>query len=42
MLRGRAPRGQHGRLRDAKNPTGPALVLTPFEWDTFTASASSN
>jgi len=29
-------------VRDAKNPTGPVLVLTPFEWDTFTASASSN
>ncbi len=24
-------------LRDSKNPTGPALVFTPKEWDTFTA-----
>ncbi len=25
-------------VRDSKNPTGPALVFTPDEWDTFTAS----
>jgi hypothetical protein len=27
----------HGRVgvRDSKNPTGPALVFTPTEWDTF-------
>ncbi|MFE7796835.1 DUF397 domain-containing protein [Nocardia sp. NPDC057440] len=24
-------------LRDSKNPTGPALVFTPTEWDAFTA-----
>ncbi|MFI6040297.1 DUF397 domain-containing protein [Nocardia sp. NPDC051321] len=24
-------------VRDSKNPTGPALVFTPTEWDTFTA-----
>ncbi|PPJ09768.1 DUF397 domain-containing protein [Nocardia nova] len=23
-------------VRDSKNPTGPALVFTPDEWDTFT------
>ena len=23
-------------LRDSKNPGGPALVLTPSEWDAFT------
>lgn len=24
-------------VRDSKNPTGPALVFSPAEWDTFTA-----
>ncbi|WP_280386579.1 DUF397 domain-containing protein [Nocardia wallacei] len=24
-------------VRDSKNPTGPALVFTPAEWDAFTA-----
>ncbi|MBF6300319.1 DUF397 domain-containing protein [Nocardia amamiensis] len=24
-------------IRDSKNPTGPALVFTPGEWDAFTA-----
>lgn len=24
-------------VRDSKNPTGPALVFTPDEWDGFTA-----
>jgi hypothetical protein len=24
-------------VRDSKNPTGPALVFTPDEWDAFTA-----
>ncbi|MGW5374833.1 DUF397 domain-containing protein [Nocardia sp. NPDC003999] len=24
-------------VRDSKNPTGPALIFTPGEWDTFTA-----
>ncbi|MFI7670982.1 DUF397 domain-containing protein [Nocardia sp. NPDC049526] len=24
-------------VRDSKNPTGPALVFTPTEWDAFTA-----
>ncbi|QIS19488.1 DUF397 domain-containing protein [Nocardia terpenica] len=28
--------GQVG-VRDSKNPTGPALVFTPSQWDTFTA-----
>ena len=23
-------------VRDSKNPTGPALVFTPGEWDAFT------
>ncbi|MFE7797046.1 DUF397 domain-containing protein [Nocardia sp. NPDC057440] len=26
-------------VRDSKNPTGPALVFTPSEWDAFTAGA---
>ncbi len=28
--------GGHVGLRDSKNPTGPALVFTPGEWDAFT------
>ncbi|MGW2661367.1 DUF397 domain-containing protein [Nocardia tengchongensis] len=24
-------------IRDSKNPTGPALVFAPGEWDAFTA-----
>jgi hypothetical protein len=28
-------------VRDSKNPTGPALVFTPSEWDAFTASLES-
>ncbi|MFE7745857.1 DUF397 domain-containing protein [Nocardia sp. NPDC057455] len=31
--------GQVG-VRDSKNPTGPALVFTPSEWDAFTAGVS--
>ncbi|ATL68362.1 DUF397 domain-containing protein [Nocardia terpenica] len=26
----------HIGVRDSKNPTGPALVFTPAEWDAFT------
>ncbi len=25
-------------VRDSKNPTGPALIFTPTEWDAFTTS----
>ncbi|WP_069163285.1 DUF397 domain-containing protein [Nocardia altamirensis] len=25
-------------VRDSKNPTGPALVFTPAEWDAFLSS----
>lgn len=25
-------------VRDSKNPTGPALVFTPSEWDAFTTT----
>lgn len=28
-------------VRDSKNPTGPALVFTPGEWDTFLAGAKT-
>ncbi|WP_459546890.1 DUF397 domain-containing protein [Nocardia sp. X0981] len=28
-------------VRDSKNPTGPALVFTPGEWDAFLAGAKS-
>ncbi|MEU0502486.1 DUF397 domain-containing protein [Nocardia sp. NPDC005998] len=31
--------GQIG-VRDSKNPTGPALVFTPGEWDAFTAGVA--
>jgi len=27
--------GDHVGVRDSKNPTGPALVFTPSEWDAF-------
>lgn len=28
-------------VRDSKNPTGPALVFAPGEWDAFTAGVNS-
>ncbi|BDT93869.1 hypothetical protein IFM12275_38450 [Nocardia sputorum] len=28
----------HVGVRDSKNPTGPALIFTPSDWDTFTAT----
>ncbi|MEV6134716.1 DUF397 domain-containing protein [Nocardia sp. NPDC051990] len=31
------PKGGSVGVRDSKNPTGPALVFTPSEWDTFAA-----
>ncbi|MFX0574266.1 DUF397 domain-containing protein [Nocardia nepalensis] len=27
-------------VRDSKNPTGPALVFTPGEWEAFTAGVA--
>ncbi|WP_406233240.1 DUF397 domain-containing protein [Nocardia sp. NBC_01009] len=27
-------------VRDSKNPTGPALIFTPSEWDAFTAGVT--
>ncbi len=29
-------------MRDSKNPTGPALVFTPGEWDAFTAGVKDH
>lgn len=26
----------HVGVRDSKNPSGPALIFTPHEWETFT------
>lgn len=28
-------------VRDSKNPTGPALVFTPAQWDAFTSGISA-
>ncbi len=28
-------------VRDSKDPTGPALIFSPSEWDAFTASVRS-
>lgn len=28
-------------VRDSKNPTGPAMVFSPAEWDAFTAGVQS-
>lgn len=28
---------KHVGVRDSKNPTGPALIFAPAEWDAFTA-----
>ncbi|WP_159841501.1 DUF397 domain-containing protein [Nocardia sp. CY41] len=29
-------------VRDSKNPTGPALIFTPSEWDAFTATIAGD
>jgi hypothetical protein len=29
-------------VRDSKNPTGPVLIFTPDEWDSFIAGAKHN
>lgn len=31
----------HVGVRDSKNPTGPALIFTPGEWDVFLAAEKS-
>lgn len=31
--------GEAIALRDSKNPTGPALIFTPGEWDAFVEGA---
>lgn len=28
----------HHAIRDSKNPTGPALLITPTHWTTFTTA----
>ncbi|APB01342.1 DUF397 domain-containing protein [Nocardia seriolae] len=28
-------------VRDSKNPSGPALIFSPTEWDAFTADAAA-
>jgi hypothetical protein len=30
--------GGHRAVRDSKNPTGPALLVTPTQWTTFTTA----
>ncbi|MGH3900635.1 MAG: DUF397 domain-containing protein [Pseudonocardiaceae bacterium] len=30
--------GGHRAVRDSKNPTGPALLVTPTAWTTFTTA----
>ncbi len=30
--------GGHHAVRDSKNPTGPALIVTPTQWATFTTA----
>ncbi|MEU4432817.1 DUF397 domain-containing protein [Nocardia rhamnosiphila] len=39
----RLPQLTHDRVgvRDSKNPTGPALVFTPIEWDAFPKAAKT-
>ncbi|MFI2279268.1 DUF397 domain-containing protein [Nocardia beijingensis] len=31
----------HVGVRDSKDPSGPALVLTPGQWNAFTASVAA-
>ncbi|MDQ2882849.1 MAG: DUF397 domain-containing protein [Actinomycetota bacterium] len=30
--------GGHRAVRDSKNPTGPALIIPPTQWTTFTTA----
>ncbi|MBF6330489.1 DUF397 domain-containing protein [Nocardia transvalensis] len=32
----------HIGIRDSKNPTGPALIFTPTEWDAFTRTITTD
>lgn len=32
----------HRAVRDSKNPTGPALIVTPTEWATFTTAVRTD
>ncbi|TDD21356.1 DUF397 domain-containing protein [Nonomuraea diastatica] len=31
----------HRAVRDSKNPTGPALIFTPGEWNAFISGVKS-
>ena len=33
--------GGHRAVRDSKDPTGPALTVTPTQWTTFTTALRS-
>ncbi|MFE9323843.1 DUF397 domain-containing protein [Nocardia sp. NPDC052278] len=33
--------GDRVGIRDSKNPTGPALVFTPSEWDAFASDVQN-
>lgn len=33
--------GEHRAVRDSKNPAGPALIVTPAEWTSFTTGIRS-
>ncbi|MFJ1458815.1 DUF397 domain-containing protein [Nocardia sp. N2S4-5] len=33
--------GDHIGLRDSKNPSGPALIFAPAEWDAFVAGTAA-
>ncbi|MGC5015939.1 DUF397 domain-containing protein [Streptosporangium sp. DT93] len=34
--------GNHRAIRDSKNPTGPALILTPTQWTAFLRHVKNN
>lgn len=34
--------GGHRAVRDSKNPTGPALIFTPTDWNTFISGIKNN
>ncbi len=34
--------GGHRAVRDSKNPTGPALLVTPTQWARFTTAVRTD
>ncbi len=38
LARAKWRKSSHRAVRDSKNPTGPALTITPTEWTAFTAA----